>query len=98
MIRDVIEKCVPHSNHVMETTIRRLVPVRIADGGVLRITNNYEDYDFVQPMLKFQSSDFVVDNILAIGAVDMLKPTFISSISSMDFADQFQNIELPKPV
>lgn len=43
---------------------------------------------------QFKSSDFSIGNILAVGAIDTLKPVFGTTLSSMNYADQFQQINL----
>lgn len=82
----------------MECTYTKLVPNNsVVDGSLTKGQNSFVVYDFVEYAKQFKSSDFDITSLLAVGAYDMLKPTFVASSSSMDFVDTFQNIELPKP-
>ena len=70
--------------------------VGVDSDNITRSKSSYEVYDFVEKSSKFRSSDFDIRSLLEVGAYDMLKPTFVSTMSNMDFADKFQNIVLPK--
>ena len=80
------------NSYVASTKIRRLVQSPSVKDGIISSSSVYEDYDFSEALKDFVSSDFDIANILSIGSNDMLKPTFVSTLSSMDFADKFQNI------
>lgn len=95
MICNILIKPVTASAYVMETFYTRLVPNRGVVGDALCcFQSTYEDYDFVEYSRQFKSSDFDIQSLLSVGAYDMMKPTYVSSISSMDFADKFQSINL----
>lgn len=81
----------------METTFQRLVSNNGVVGGSLTTSkSSYETFDFVEYSSQFKSSDFDIQSLLAVGAYDMLKPSYVCTLSSMSFADKFQNLSLPK--
>lgn len=97
MIVNLVNRTFHTPDYVMETIYNRLIPNRGLVGDSLsRSQSTYEDYDFVEYALQFKSSDFDIQSILSLGAYDMLKPTYVASISSMSFADKFQDFPSPK--
>lgn len=81
----------------METTFQRLIPNNGVVGGALTASkSSYETFDFVEYSSQFKSSDFDIQSLLSVGAYDMLKPSYVTTLSNMSFADQFQNLPLPK--
>lgn len=98
MIINLIQKSFHHPTYGMQTKFRRLVskPAVTKDGSLTSSQSVFEDFDFVDYSSQFVSSDFDIQSLLSVGAYDMLKPTFVSSMSNMDFADKFQNLQLPK--
>lgn len=82
----------------METTFNRLIPNNGVVGDSLSVSrSSFETFDFVEYASQFKSSDFDINSLLAVGAYDMLKPTYISSLSDMNFADKFQGVSFSKP-
>lgn len=97
MIINLIGKSFFVPSYQMETTFERLVNNNGVVCSSLSISKStYESFDFVEYALQFKSSDFDIQSLMAVGAYDMLKPTYVSTLSSMTFADKFQNIEIPK--
>lgn len=98
MIINLVSKCFFVPSHVMETKYERLVPNNGVVGSSLTYSkSSFETFDFVEYASQFKSSDFDIQSLLAVGAYDMLKPSYISNISNMAFADSFQTLSLPKP-
>ena len=82
----------------MELTFTRLRNnIGVTSDNIGKSQSSYEVYNFAESSSKFKSSDFDINSLLEVGAYDMLKPyTFVTTMSDMDFADKFQNIQLPK--
>lgn len=98
MIINLIKKSFFVPSYVMETKFSRLVPNKGVVADSLSVSkSSYEDFDFVEYASQFKSSDFDIQSLLAVGAYDMLKPTYISSLSDMNFADMFQRVTVTKP-
>lgn len=97
MIINLISKSFYVPSYKMETSYQRLVTNPGVVGSSLSASKStYESYDFVEYASQFTSSDFDIQSLMTVGAYDMLKPTYVSTLSSMNFADKFQNINLPK--
>ena len=97
MILDLISKSRFKNDYVMDVTFTRLRNNVGVDGDNLaKSKSSYEVYDFAENASKYKSSDFDIMSLLEVGAYDMMKPTFVSTLSNMDFADKFQNVKLPK--
>lgn len=97
MITNLIKKSFFTPSYTMETTFERLVPNNGVSGSSLsKSKSTYEHHDFVEYARQFKSSDFDIQSLMTVGAYDMLKPTYVSTLSSMNFADQFQNLQIPK--
>lgn len=80
----------------MQTTYLRLSQNNsVDDGHLAKSRSTYESYDFVEYANQFKSSDFDIQSLMTVGAFDMLKPTYVSTMSSMEFADQMQNFTPP---
>lgn len=98
MIIDLVSKSMFAPSYKMETQFVRLVQNNGVVGSSLAASkSSFEPFDFVEYASQFKSSDFDIQSLLAVGAYDMLKPTYISTISNMSFVDQFQNINIKKP-
>ena len=83
----------------METKYTRLVPNNGVVGSSLSISkSSFDEFDFVEYASQFKSSDFDINSLLAVGAYDMLRPSYISSSSRMSFVDQFQNVSFSKDI
>lgn len=81
----------------MVTNFSRLVPNKGVVGDALSVSkSSYEEFDFVEYASQFKSSDFDIQSLLAVGAYDMLKPTYLTSLSDMNFADKFQGVTITK--
>lgn len=97
MIHNLIKNRISVPSHHMETSYKRLVPNNGVIGSSLSVgKSTYEEYNFVEYASQFKSSDFDIQSLMAVGAYDMLKPTYVTTLSSMSFADKFQNLNLPK--
>lgn len=98
MIINLVKRNYYSNTYVAKTSYLRLVPKPSVtkDGVIGHSQSVYESYDFPAYASQFRSSDFDIQSLLSVGAFDMLKPTFVSTLSSMEFADKFQNLELPK--
>lgn len=97
MITNLIKKSYFTPSYQMETSYQRLVPNNGVSGSSLSVAKStYENFDFVEYASQFKSSDFDIQSLMAVGAYDLLKPTYVSTLSSMQFADQFQNLQIPK--
>lgn len=97
MIINLISKSFFVPSYQMETTYERIVPSHGVVGSSLSVSkSSYEHYDFVEYASQFKASDFDIQSLMTVGAYDMLKPTYISTLSSMNFADKFQNIQILK--
>lgn len=93
MIANLICRKFYDPTYSMVTKYVRLVPnVGVVGDSLSRSQSTFEEYDFVEYASQFKSSDFDVISLLNVGAYDMLKPTFVSSMSNMDFADSFQKL------
>lgn len=98
MIINLVKKSFFLPSYQMETEYTRIVPNKGVDGKSLSVSkSSYEDFDFVENASKFRSADFDIVSILAVGAYDMLKPSYITSLSDMNFADKFQGLTITKP-
>lgn len=97
MIINLISNSFHNPDYQMETSYKRLVPNVGVEGSVLSVSrSSFEVFDFVEYTSQFKSSDFDIQSLLAVGAYDMLKPSYVATMSSMSFADGFQNLQLPK--
>lgn len=95
MIKNLIKNSFFSPSYKMETKFQRLVPNNGVVNGSLTISrSSYEVFDFVEYCSQFKSSDFDIQSLLSVGAYDMLKPTYVTSLSNMNFADQFQNLQI----
>lgn len=98
MIINLINKSFFVPSYKMEIKFTRLVPNKGVIGDSLSVSkSSFEEFDFVEYASQFKSSDFDIQSLLAVGAYDMLKPTYITSLSDMNFADKFQGVSFSKP-
>lgn len=98
MIIDLVRKKFHVPSYVMVTTFTRLVPnVGVVGDSLSCSQSSFEEYDFVEYASQFKSSDFDIQSLLNVGAYDLLRPTYVSSMSNMDFVDRFQKITFNKP-
>ena len=92
MIVDLINNDFHRNNYKMETKYLRLrANVGVVESSLSNSKSSYEVCDFIENTKDFKSSDFDIQSLLEVGAFDMLKPIFVSTMSNMDFADKFQN-------
>jgi hypothetical protein len=97
MIIDLINKKPFKCDYVMDVTFTRLRNnVGVEGDNLAKSKSSYEVYNFAENASKYKSSDFDIMSLLEVGAYDMMKPTFVTTLSNMDFADKFQNVQLPK--
>ena len=76
----------------METKYLRLRNnVGVVENSLAKSKSSYEVFDFIEFTKDFKSSDFDIQSLLEVGAFDMMKPTYVSTMSNMDFADKFQD-------
>lgn len=68
----------------------RLVPVQVEKNGVIVNSSEFREFDFSKESV-FQSSDFLLQNIMAVGATHMLRPVMMTTLSDMNVADRFEN-------
>ena len=98
MIVNLINKNFHINKYVMETKYLRLRNnVGVIENSLAKSKSSYEVCDFIESTKGYKSSDFDIQSLLEIGAFDMMKPTFVSTMSNMDFADKFQNFN-PQPL
>lgn len=98
MIINLVTKSFFTPSYQMETKFTRLIPNKGVVGDSLSVSkSSFEEFDFVEYASQFRSSDFDIQSLLAVGAYDMLKPTYISNLSDMNFADKFQGLTITKP-
>lgn len=97
MIVNIINKAFFKPVYQMATSYVKLIHNQGINGDSLsKSSSSFEVFDFVEFAKQFRSSDFDVQSLLSVGAYDFLKPTYVSVGGSLDFADKFQSIELPK--
>ena len=70
--------------------------VGVDSDNICRSQSSYEVFDFTESGKRYKSSDFDVQSLLSVGAYDLLQPAYVSSLSSMQFADRFQNLTISK--
>ena len=98
MIINLVKKSFFSPSYQMEVSFNRLVPNNGVVGSSLSVSkSSFEEFNFVEYASQFKSSDFDIQSLLAVGAYDMLKPTYITSLSDMNFADKFQGLTISKP-
>ena len=74
--------------------VRVLQSYQSSDKGVLVRRSHYVDVDNSVEVSKFNSRDFAIANLIEVGATNMLKPVYMSSMSDMTVADQFDNFKI----
>lgn len=80
----------------MQTSYLRLSQNNsVDDGHLAKSRSSFDSYDFVEYANQFKSADFDIQSLMTVGAYDMLTPTYVSTMSSMEFADQMQNFIPP---
>lgn len=73
----------PHYTH--------LVPVQNADGGVLTRSSQFVTDCVEDNNKQYRQDDFSLQNILAVGATQMLKPTTMSNHDVAGISQQIDN-------
>lgn len=95
MILDVITKTPYEEKYVHQNEDTYLVSQKVAKNGTLQ--NVKAVYQVVNPAKEnkdFVSTDFDISNLLEVGSYGLLKPTYLSNMSDMAFADKFQNMNI----
>lgn len=93
MILNVILKPNVVSDYVMDTKITQLQGnTDVVNGTFGNTKSSYITIDLAEIASQYHSSDFDIQSILEVGAFNMLKPTYVSTLSSMEFADNIQNL------
>lgn len=85
------------TKQVYDPTQKVLSPVQSVEGGVIKRGVEYKVIDNSKELSKYTSYDFSLENILALGAIDALKPVVMMNMSDMTFADKFQDMNVSKP-
>lgn len=60
--------------------------------GVISKTSEMKIVDNSELLGHLSSSDFSLSNLIAVGAFDRLKTTYVSSMSDMNIADKFESL------
>ena len=99
MFKSIHEKKPFLLEYVHENEGVYLAPSKIAKDGISQTVEVvYQTVNNAQNNKDFKSTDFDINNILEIGAYGMLSPTYVSTMSDMNFADAFQNLKIEKDV
>ena len=77
----------------MDTKITQLKSnLDVVNGTISRTKSSYETIDLAEVAQQYHSSDFDIQSILEVGAYNMLKPTYVTTLSNMEFADKFETL------
>ena len=80
----------PSTSVVIDVGYNRLTSSNIEKNGVIVRSSNFQHTDSRETVGKFAASDFSLDNILSIGAFDMLKSVVMTDTSNLNVADSIE--------
>lgn len=106
MFTALITTSIRSSSYPIDSSCVKLVFKNIEDHGVISRKSVFDNVDLSGELSKFHFSDFSLSSILAVGAYDMLKPTYMALDSGLSAADMVEkslnsianatNIQKPK--
>ena len=76
-------KRVFNGSHPFSTKYMKLTPKEVSERGVLVRKNVFEVFDTSEQLNKYRAIDFKLENILAVGAYDMLKPQVMTDTNPL---------------
>lgn len=91
MFLELLSKPVYSSPVPIPTTCMKLVFKQVEEDGVISRKSVFDKVDLSSQLSKFHASDFSLSSILAVGAFDMLKPTYMALDSGLSAADMVEN-------
>lgn len=91
MFISLISSPVYSSSCPIDSNCCKLVFKNVEENGVISRKSVFDKVDLSSEISKFHFSDFSLSSILAVGAYDMLKPTYMALDSGLSAADMVEN-------
>lgn len=91
MFIDLITSPVRSSSCPIDSSCVKLVFKNVEENGSITRKSVFDNVDLSGQLSKFHFSDFSLSSILAVGAYDMLKPTYMVLDSGLSAADMVEN-------
>ncbi len=75
----------------ISTSYQKLSSDKVKRNNSIVKVSKFQTFDSIEHLNKFCASDFALNNILEVGALDMLKPTVMVDSNSLNVAEQVEH-------